>query len=79
MEDFYEGPSIDISYLYDHLEKPYWINNMDLKAILFILTRNKNRLKELRFRVRLMFDILKNEWNVSEDSSINYLAQFSKY
>ena len=28
--------------------------------------------------IGVKFDILKNEWIVSEDSSVNYLAQFSK-
>jgi len=28
--------------------------------------------------IGVKFDILKNEWIVSEDSSVNYLAEFSK-
>ena len=38
----------------------------------------KNNSLNLNDLVGVKFDILKNEWIVSEDSSVNYLAQFSK-
>ena len=38
----------------------------------------KNNSLNLNRLVGVKFDILKNEWIVSEDSSVNYLAQFSK-
>ena len=38
----------------------------------------KNNSLNLNSLVGVKFDILKNEWIVSEDSSVNYLAQFSK-
>ena len=38
----------------------------------------KNNSLNLNNLVGVKFDILKNEWIVSEDSSVNYLAQFSK-
>ena len=38
----------------------------------------KNNSLNLNNLIGLKFDILKNEWIVSEDSSVNYLAQFSK-
>ena len=38
----------------------------------------KNNSLNLNSLVGVKFDILKNEWTVSEDSSVNYLAQFSK-
>ena len=38
----------------------------------------KNNSLNLNNLIGVKFDILKNEWIVSEDSSINYLAQFSK-
>ena len=38
----------------------------------------KNNSLNLNMLIGLKFDILKNEWIVSEDSSVNYLAQFSK-
>ena len=38
----------------------------------------KNSSLNLNDLIGVKFDILKNEWIVSEDSSVNYLAQFSK-
>ena len=38
----------------------------------------KNSSLNLNNLIGVKFDILKNEWIVSEDSSVNYLAQFSK-
>ena len=38
----------------------------------------KNNSLNLNNIIGIKFDILKNEWNVSNDKSINYLAQFSK-
>ena len=38
----------------------------------------KNNSLNLNDLIGVKFDILKNEWVVSEDSSVNYLAQFSK-
>ena len=38
----------------------------------------KNNSLNLNNLIGVKFDILKNEWTISEDSSINYLAQFSK-
>jgi len=38
----------------------------------------KNNSLDLNDLIGVKFDILKNEWIVSEDSSVNYLAQFSK-
>ena len=38
----------------------------------------KNNSLNLNDLIGVKFDILKNEWTVSEDSSVNYLAQFSK-
>ena len=38
----------------------------------------KNNSLNLNNLVGVKFDILKNEWIVSEDSSVNYLAEFSK-
>ena len=38
----------------------------------------KNNSLNLNNLIGVKFNILKNEWTVSEDSSINYLAQFSK-
>jgi len=38
----------------------------------------KNNSLNLNDLIGVKFDILKNEWTISEDSSINYLAQFSK-
>ena len=38
----------------------------------------KNNSLNLNNLIGVKFDILKNEWNVSNDKSINYLAQFSK-
>ena len=38
----------------------------------------KNNSLSLNNLIGVKFDILKNEWIVSEDSSVNYLAQFSK-
>ena len=38
----------------------------------------KNNSLNLNNLIGIKFDILKNEWIVSEDSSVNYLAQFSK-
>ena len=38
----------------------------------------KNNSLNLNELIGVKFDILKNEWIVSEDSSVNYLAQFSK-
>ncbi len=38
----------------------------------------KNNTLNLNNLIGVKFDILKNEWTISEDSSVNYLAQFSK-
>ena len=38
----------------------------------------KNNSLNLNNLIGVKFDILKNDWIVSEDSSVNYLAQFSK-
>ncbi len=38
----------------------------------------KNNSLNLNSLIGVKFDILKNEWIVSKDSSVNYLAQFSK-
>ena len=38
----------------------------------------KNNSLNLNDLIGIKFDILKNEWIISEDSSVNYLAQFSK-
>ena len=38
----------------------------------------KNNSLNLNDLIGVKFDMLKNEWIISEDSSINYLAQFSK-
>ena len=38
----------------------------------------KNNSLNLNNLIGIKFDILKNEWIVSEDSSVNYLAEFSK-
>ena len=38
----------------------------------------KNSSLNLNDLIGVKFDILKNEWIVSEDSSVNYLAEFSK-
>ncbi len=38
----------------------------------------KNNSLNLNNLIGVKFDILKNEWTVSKDSSVNYLAQFSK-
>ena len=38
----------------------------------------KNNSLNLNNLIGVKFDILKNEWIVSEDSSVNYLAEFSK-
>ena len=38
----------------------------------------KNYSLNLNNLIGVKFDILKNEWTVSNDSSVNYLAQFSK-
>ena len=40
-----------------------------------ICKKNSLNLNDL---IGIKFDILKNEWIISEDSSVNYLAQFSK-
>ena len=38
----------------------------------------KNNSLNLNNLIGVKFDILRNEWTISEDSSVNYLAQFSK-
>mgnify|MGYP001161234286 FL=1 len=38
----------------------------------------KNNSLNLNNLIGVKFDILKNEWIISEDSSVNYLAEFSK-
>ncbi len=38
----------------------------------------KNNSLNLNNLIGVKFDILKNEWTITEDSSVNYLAQFSK-
>ncbi len=51
--------------------------NKFLKPVDLINICKKNSLN-LNNLIGVKFDILKNEWIVSEDSSVNYLAQFSK-
>jgi len=48
---------------------------VDEISILTDLNGNSLNLNDL---IGVKFDILKNEWIVSKDSSVNYLAQFSK-
>ena len=38
----------------------------------------KNNSLNLNNLIGVKFDVLKNEWTISEDSSVNYLAEFSK-
>ena len=38
----------------------------------------KNNSLNLNNLIGVKFDILKNEWTISEDNSVNYLAEFSK-
>ena len=52
-----------------------WNKFLTPKDLIRICKINSLNLNEL---IGVKFDILKNEWIVSEDSSVNYLAQFSK-
>ena len=52
-----------------------WNKFLKPKDLINICKNNSLNLNNL---IGVKFDILKNEWIVSEDSSVNYLAQFSK-
>ena len=52
-----------------------WNKFLTPKDLIRICKNNSLNLNEL---IGVKFDVLKNEWIVSEDSSVNYLAQFSK-
>ena len=52
-----------------------WNKFLTPKDLISICKNNSLNLNDL---IGVKFDILKNEWIVSRDSSVNYLAQFSK-
>ena len=52
-----------------------WNKFLTPEDLIKICKNNSLNLNEL---IGVKFDILKNEWIVSEDSSVNYLAEFSK-
>ena len=52
-----------------------WNKFLTPEDLISICKSNSLNLNDL---IGVKFDILKNEWIVSEDSSVNYLAQFSK-
>ena len=52
-----------------------WNKFLKPEDLIYICKNNSLNLNNL---IGVKFDILKNEWFVSEDSSVNYLAQFSK-
>jgi len=52
-----------------------WNKFLKPDDLISICKKNSLNLNNL---IGIKFDIFKNEWNVSEDSSVNYLAQFSK-
>ena len=52
-----------------------WNKFLKPKDLINICKNNSLNLNNL---IGIKFDILKNEWIVSKDSSVNYLAQFSK-
>ena len=52
-----------------------WNKFLKPDDLINICKKNSLNLNNL---IGVKFDILKNEWIVSEDSSVNYLAQFSK-
>ena len=52
-----------------------WNKFLKPNDLINICEKNSLNLNNL---IGVKFDILKNEWIVSEDSSVNYLAQFSK-
>ena len=52
-----------------------WNKFLTPKDLINICKNNSLNLNNL---IGVKFDILKNEWIVSKDSSVNYLAQFSK-
>ena len=52
-----------------------WNKFLKPKDLINICKNNSLNLNNL---IGVKFDILKNEWIVSEDSSVNYLAEFSK-
>jgi len=52
-----------------------WNKFLKPKDLINICKNNSLNLNDL---IGVKFDILKNEWIVSKDSSVNYLAQFSK-
>ena len=52
-----------------------WNKFLKPNDLISICEKNSLNLNNL---IGVKFDILKNEWIVSEDSSVNYLAQFSK-
>ena len=52
-----------------------WNKFLKPDDLINICKKNSLNLNNL---IGVKFDILKNEWNISKDSSVNYLAQFSK-
>ncbi len=52
-----------------------WNKFLKPEDLIYICKNNSLNLNNL---IGVKFDILKNEWIVSEDSSVNYLAEFSK-
>jgi len=52
-----------------------WNKFLKPKDLIYICKNNSLNLNNL---IGVKFDILKNDWIVSEDSSVNYLAEFSK-
>jgi len=52
-----------------------WSKFLKPDDLINICKKNSLTLNDL---IGVKFDIIKNEWIVSEDSSVNYLAQFSK-
>ena len=52
-----------------------WNKFLTPKDLINICKINSLNLNNL---IGVKFDILRNEWTISEDSSVNYLAQFSK-
>ena len=52
-----------------------WNKFLKPEDLIYICKNNSLNLNNL---IGVKFDILKNEWIVSEDSSVKYLAQFSK-
>ena len=52
-----------------------WNKFLEPDDLINICKKNSLNLDNL---IGVKFDILKNEWTISKDSSVNYLAQFSK-